>query len=64
MRKATRKALSEAGRKGAEKRWGAAKPEPTKTTRMYVADAPRLAEVAPKPQDAIRKMLDERDAAT
>lgn len=60
MRKATRKALSAAGRKGAEKRWAAGKPEPTKTVRVYVADAPRLAEVAPKAPDAIRKLLDER----
>ena len=62
MRRATRKALSEAGKKGAEKRWAAGKPEPTKTVRCYVADAPRLAEVATKAPDAIRKLLDERNA--
>ena len=63
MRKETRKVLSEAGKKGAEKRWGTAdKAEPTKTVRCYVADAPRLAEVAPKAPDAIRKLLDERNA--
>ena len=60
MRDETRKALSEAGKKGAEKRWAAGKPEPTKTVRCYVSDVPRLAEVAPKSPNAIRKLLDER----
>lgn len=53
----TLKALSAAGKKGMESRWGKDH-EPTKTVRCYVSDAPRLAEVAPKAPDAIRQLLD------
>lgn len=55
----SREAMSEAGKKGAAARWGDhEKGEPTNTVRCYVSDKPRLAQVAPKTQDAIRQLLD------
>jgi len=57
-----RQALSEAGKRGAMTRWGGvAHRPPTKTVRCYVGDVDRLAEVAPRQPDAIRKLLNEHE---